>query len=290
MTAERVLEAVDARRGDGRVKLELASTARRTTLEARADEIAARRPAPRARPRERPRDVRDRRLRRLHRAPRRRAGVRLPAARAARAGARDHDRRGRSAATTRCSAPSSRRTPSSAATARRAWCSRPSGCSRRTRARPRRTSPGPRRQPLPLRLLREDRRSRPPGGGEGERMDELSRFRLDGRVALVSGGSGGIGVRICEALAGVGANVAIVGRDEGRLAGGARGGRGGGRAGARARGRRDEGGRGRPRRRRDRRGVRSARRPVNARRRRRRRRAARRRGLSRRTSGTGSWT
>src|SRR4051794_27495230 len=48
-------------------------------------------------------------------------------------------------------------------------------------------------------------------------MDELSRFRLDGRVALVSGGSGGIGVRICAALAGVGANVAIVGRDESRL-------------------------------------------------------------------------
>jgi gluconate 5-dehydrogenase len=48
-------------------------------------------------------------------------------------------------------------------------------------------------------------------------MDELSRFRLDGRAALVSGGSGGIGVRICGALAGVGANVAIVGRDEGRL-------------------------------------------------------------------------
>jgi NAD(P)-dependent dehydrogenase (short-subunit alcohol dehydrogenase family) len=48
-------------------------------------------------------------------------------------------------------------------------------------------------------------------------MDELSRFRLDGRVALVSGGSGGIGVRICEALAGVGADIAVVGRDEGRL-------------------------------------------------------------------------
>ena len=48
-------------------------------------------------------------------------------------------------------------------------------------------------------------------------MDELSRFRLDGRAALVSGGSGGIGARICGALAGVGASVAIVGRDEGRL-------------------------------------------------------------------------
>jgi NAD(P)-dependent dehydrogenase (short-subunit alcohol dehydrogenase family) len=48
-------------------------------------------------------------------------------------------------------------------------------------------------------------------------MTELDRFRLDGRIALVSGGSGGIGVRICAALAGVGARVAAVGRDEGRL-------------------------------------------------------------------------
>ena len=48
-------------------------------------------------------------------------------------------------------------------------------------------------------------------------MDELSRFRLDGRVALVAGGSGGIGVRLCGALAGVGARVAIVGRSEERL-------------------------------------------------------------------------
>jgi len=49
-------------------------------------------------------------------------------------------------------------------------------------------------------------------------MDELTRFRLDGRVALVAGGSGGIGVRLCAALAGVGARVAVVGRAEGRLA------------------------------------------------------------------------
>ena len=48
-------------------------------------------------------------------------------------------------------------------------------------------------------------------------MDELSRFRLDGRVALVAGGSGGIGARLCGALAGVGAKVAIVGRSEARL-------------------------------------------------------------------------
>jgi NAD(P)-dependent dehydrogenase (short-subunit alcohol dehydrogenase family) len=48
-------------------------------------------------------------------------------------------------------------------------------------------------------------------------VDELNRFRLDGRVALVAGGSGGIGVRLCAALAGVGAKVGIVGRSEERL-------------------------------------------------------------------------
>src|SRR5205814_117550 len=61
------------------------------------------------------------------------------------------------------------------------------------------------------------RRSRPRGGGKGGPVSELDSFRLDGRVALVSGGSGGIGVRISRALAGVGAKVAVVGRDEGRL-------------------------------------------------------------------------
>src|SRR3990170_6315473 len=48
-------------------------------------------------------------------------------------------------------------------------------------------------------------------------MDELSRFRLDGQVALVAGGSGGIGLRISQALAGVGARVAIVGQSTQRL-------------------------------------------------------------------------
>jgi NAD(P)-dependent dehydrogenase (short-subunit alcohol dehydrogenase family) len=48
-------------------------------------------------------------------------------------------------------------------------------------------------------------------------VDELSRFRLDGRVVLVSGGSGGIGLRLCSAFAGVGAKVAIVGRSRDRL-------------------------------------------------------------------------
>jgi NAD(P)-dependent dehydrogenase (short-subunit alcohol dehydrogenase family) len=46
---------------------------------------------------------------------------------------------------------------------------------------------------------------------------ELQRFRLDGRVAVVGGGSGGIGVRACAALAGVGADVAIIGRSAARL-------------------------------------------------------------------------
>lgn len=45
--------------------------------------------------------------------------------------------------------------------------------------------------------------------------DELARFRLDGRVAVVSGGTGGIGRRLSLALAGVGARLAIVGRSAG---------------------------------------------------------------------------
>lgn len=45
--------------------------------------------------------------------------------------------------------------------------------------------------------------------------DELARFRLDGRVAVVSGGTGGIGSRLAVALAGVGARVAVIGRTAG---------------------------------------------------------------------------
>jgi gluconate 5-dehydrogenase len=48
-------------------------------------------------------------------------------------------------------------------------------------------------------------------------MDELQRFRLDGKVAVVAGGSGGIGVRTCAALAAVGARVAVIGRSPERL-------------------------------------------------------------------------
>jgi NAD(P)-dependent dehydrogenase (short-subunit alcohol dehydrogenase family) len=46
--------------------------------------------------------------------------------------------------------------------------------------------------------------------------DELARFRLDGRVAVVSGGSGGIGSRLRAALGGVGARIVVLGRDRDR--------------------------------------------------------------------------
>jgi NAD(P)-dependent dehydrogenase (short-subunit alcohol dehydrogenase family) len=48
-----------------------------------------------------------------------------------------------------------------------------------------------------------------------KKADELERFRLEGRVAVVSGGTGGIGRRLSLALAGVGARVAILGRSAG---------------------------------------------------------------------------
>src|SRR5687768_14501667 len=48
--------------------------------------------------------------------------------------------------------------------------------------------------------------------------DELARFRLDGKVAVVSGGTGSIGSRLALAFAGVGARVAILGRSAGKSA------------------------------------------------------------------------
>jgi NAD(P)-dependent dehydrogenase (short-subunit alcohol dehydrogenase family) len=46
-----------------------------------------------------------------------------------------------------------------------------------------------------------------------DESDELTRFRVDGRVAVVTGGTGGIGSRLCTALARVGAYVVVHGRD-----------------------------------------------------------------------------
>jgi len=49
-------------------------------------------------------------------------------------------------------------------------------------------------------------------------MSEPDRFALSGRVAIVAGGSGGIGVPICAALAAAGAHIAVIGRSETGLA------------------------------------------------------------------------
>src|SRR4051794_27795941 len=49
-------------------------------------------------------------------------------------------------------------------------------------------------------------------------MTEFPGFRLDGKVAIVTGASSGIGAGIAEAMAQAGARVVLVGRDEARLA------------------------------------------------------------------------
>jgi NAD(P)-dependent dehydrogenase (short-subunit alcohol dehydrogenase family) len=49
-------------------------------------------------------------------------------------------------------------------------------------------------------------------------MTEFPGFRLDGKVAIVTGASSGIGAAIAEAMAQAGARVVLVGRDEVRLA------------------------------------------------------------------------
>jgi NAD(P)-dependent dehydrogenase (short-subunit alcohol dehydrogenase family) len=45
-----------------------------------------------------------------------------------------------------------------------------------------------------------------------------SLFRLDGKVAVVTGGAGGIGTAVCHALANMGARIAVIGRNGGKAA------------------------------------------------------------------------
>src|SRR5436305_6027003 len=52
-------------------------------------------------------------------------------------------------------------------------------------------------------------------------MSVLDRFRLDGKVALVTGGARGLGRVMAEALASAGAGVALSARDRDRAAGAA---------------------------------------------------------------------
>ncbi len=50
------------------------------------------------------------------------------------------------------------------------------------------------------------------GDHGGAVLSRLSAFAIDGRVAIVTGGGGGLGADMCRALAGAGAAVAVVGR------------------------------------------------------------------------------
>jgi NAD(P)-dependent dehydrogenase (short-subunit alcohol dehydrogenase family) len=54
-------------------------------------------------------------------------------------------------------------------------------------------------------------------GKEGVDKRSGSPFRLDGRVAIVTGGGGGLGAGICPALAAAGAAVAVAGRTKEKL-------------------------------------------------------------------------
>src|SRR5690242_16946903 len=62
------------------------------------------------------------------------------------------------------------------------------------------------------------RRGRPAGSEgpdtRGEGMSVLDQFRLDGRVAIVTGGARGLGKAMAEALASAGAAVAVTARSQ----------------------------------------------------------------------------